>query len=232
MATRNLGQLERSATFAGQVLAAARRAGSSIDEAAALLGLGDIAHDQGRYDDAVTLFEQAQAIARRHTHTGIECIALTTLARVAYRQGRYDQAVARYEASRAVAGPESGMGAIIAWELGLVQLATGEVAAAAASFRTCIAASATDDVFLLYGVDGLAAVALHTGSPSKAVRLWAAANELRTRGGIERDALFAPELAQWLADARSLLGADSFEANWRQGGQLTRAQLLAEALEG
>jgi predicted ATPase len=227
LGARNLGNLDASQVYTEEFMKASQRAHSLIDTAAALLALGDIAHDRGEYDRAVSLFEQVRELSLRLAHPVLHGYSLLTLGRVAYQQHRHAEAAALYEQCVAILGESNRL---LTWELGLVRLAQQDVKRAAASFRACVTASLQLDYTDLCGMEGLGAAALRSGAALRAVRLWGGVSAMREALGVPRDALHEPDFTSWLEEARSCVSPEEFEAVWESGRQLSHRLVLEEAL--
>jgi hypothetical protein len=79
-------------------------------------------------------------------------------------------------------------------------------------------------------LEGLAEVALATGEPARAVRIMAAADQMRAALRSQLDPDAHERQQRNLATARETLGDEQFDAEWAAGRALTIDQVSSEAL--
>ncbi len=213
---------DRAAVYHEEALGMCRECGDTAGEAAALHGLGNIAH-----------FNQDYPVARRSPRDtkGI-ATSWHSLGGLALREGDHLQAVACYEQAlclRRRLGDSLGVAGTLGG-LGQVALAQDQHDAAADHTRKALrlfdAAGQRWTASLC--LDLLSRIAFVQGQPKREARLLAAAMIVRERFGFaipaaERDAKDA-----LIAEMRTLLGA-AFDAAWAEGRAFTWDEAVAYA---
>jgi len=124
---------------------AARQAGDSAAEAAALKALGVVALRQGLYRQATGHLEQALALFRQAGDRTGQARAMNNLGLVSYRQGRYTQAYGWYEPALALFrenGDQLGETTVLD-NLGLLDLRQGRYQQASGRLRQSLALART-----------------------------------------------------------------------------------------
>lgn len=86
---------------------------------------------------------------------------------------------------------------------------------------------------IAYSFFGMAGVALETGRPARAARLWAASESVREAAGIELSPLARTALGydDRLASAKARLGEVAFERAWAEGRNLAQDEAVEYALD-
>ncbi|MFJ7073665.1 ATP-binding protein [Streptomyces sp. NPDC098781] len=113
---------------------------------------------------------------------------------------------------------------------GVVALAAGDDEAAEEAFAEGLGIVAPDTFHAMYPVEGLAIVAAGRGEPGRALRLAAAAAEVRGRIGVRPDAEWQRRVDAAVARARSGLDAEAAESARAAGRRLHGDRLVAYAL--
>ena len=122
-----------------------------------------------------------------------------------------------------------------AWvDLGRAHLLRNDYERARAMFQTSLnlAHALRYKTGLAYGAEGLACVDMLSGRTERGVRLFGAAQALRTQTGAPPWRLDRPMYEHILADARTRLGAEAFEQLLTDGGLQTVDAALAERMDG
>ncbi|MGH3984855.1 MAG: hypothetical protein ACRDST_19760 [Pseudonocardiaceae bacterium] len=182
------GDYDSGWTLTEQAVAAARRAGDRWHAAMGLAHLGRVSADQGDVERAGALLEESVALAREVGQPMAVGFALDLLATLAYREGRDAPAAALAEqalwAYRAGGSPQELIGSALR-TIGLVAFRRGDDERAAAvhlerltlyrrlGIRGSVAACLED----------LADIATGRNQPVQAVRLFAAADAMRSTNG-------------------------------------------------
>lgn len=202
-------------------------------EAAALHGLGNVAHFNQDYPAARTLFEAALARRQPGDTAGLAA-SWHSLGGLALREGSHAAAMdcyARALCLRRRLGDTLGVAGTLGG-LGQVALAQHDLAGAAEHTRECLrlfhAAGQRWTASLC--LDVLSRIAFALGQPEREIRLLAAALTVRERSGFavppaERDAK-----QKHVTEMRVLLGDAVFEAAWAEGQALTWDEAAAYAL--
>lgn len=113
---------------------------------------------------------------------------------------------------------------------GVLALATGDDEAAEEAFAEVLRLVPPDTFHAMYPVEGLAIVAAERGEPRRALRLAAAAAEVRGRIGVRPDAEWQRRVDAAVARARSGLDAEAAESAQAAGQRLSGDRLVAYAL--
>jgi tetratricopeptide (TPR) repeat protein len=124
---------------------AARQAGDSAAEAAALSALGNVAFHHGRYQEATGHLEQALALFRQTGDRTGQARALTNLGVASYLQGRYARASKWWQQSLALHrenGDQAGQGSVLG-NLALLDLRQGRYQQATGRLRQSLALART-----------------------------------------------------------------------------------------
>ncbi|HET7034371.1 MAG TPA: tetratricopeptide repeat protein [Thermomicrobiaceae bacterium] len=221
--TRAIALLEES-------LALHRQGGHRWGVAIALNNLADKLYNQREDARAETLLHEALAVWDELGDRGGRALSLGTLGEVALAREDFDRARALFAESLACARAGAArnlIGSLLA-DLALTQARAGDAAGARSTLREAIAASqatgARQDLVrcLLAGAE-LAAAGV---DPARAVRLWAAAEGLRTRLGAAAKRVERTHRARLISARRQ-----SSAALWQEGYDLPPDQALALALE-
>ncbi len=227
------GDYHRADMLHQESLALKREMGDLRGIAASLNNLGMIASERGDDEAATRLYAEAALLQRQGDDRWVLSHTLNNWGEVMLRHGDTAGAVARFTESLALKR-ELGdwWGSVLTLNnLGHAAMLRGDTADAATCYRESLAlCEATDDAVGLPDVlMGMARVALLRGHATRAARLFGMADGLR---GILGDAITLaddPERDPLAATARTALGAARYEAAWRAGRSLTRAQAIAEA---
>ncbi len=81
--------------------------------------------------------------------------------------------------------------------------------------------------FIALCLEGLASVLALQKQPAWAVRLWGAAESLRSRSGAPLPPVYRPSYTRSVEATRSALGENAFAAAWAEGQTMTSEQVLA-----
>jgi non-specific serine/threonine protein kinase len=223
----------RATELQEEALALWRSVGDRRRIAATLRGLGSAAIDARAYERAEALLTEAQATAREVGDRWNAAAASNLLGLAAKEQGDWKRAVPLYEAAIRDWRELGDLAHVVA---GLTSLAwaylTGhdeERAWETADAAAALAAAAEDDVELALALAVFARLAAAAGALPAAVRLLAAATDLRASAGLPWRPTIQVDLHGWIANWESTLGSAAFSTAWVDGRALDREAALAEA---
>ena len=212
-----------------------RELGDRRGTASALLAAGFVARLQEEYPTARTMLEEGLALARATGHMFIVAATLHHLGMIA-ADAEQDFTTAGHLLEESLTLYRTlGLPRFIA----LVLLSLGEVALAEGSqdrAQDLLQQSLTgmrevgEDLGLHGALDTIAHLAAAQGQIERAVRLAAAAHQLRAASGTQSWPVVERTRAQWLTSARETLGHNTFRAAWAQGEAMTTTQAIAYAL--
>lgn len=225
------GAFDEAASLAEQAVALVRAGGAEADSVWALSVLGMAATSLGRYDEAAAHLDEALALYRKLGAGRGIAIVLTNRAVVA------EPAQAREFLNEALALCRRGDAqahqlAIVLNELGRLACLAGDVVEAGQHFgeslRVCW--SAFNLWSLPKALEGLACVGVLTAQPTLAVRLLAAAAEVREQTGGPVMVADRTYYEQIVAQSRQQLSPDGFATAWDAGRALPLEDVVTEAL--
>ena len=230
-----LGDDERTDALAEESLDLCRQLGDPRGVASALFILGVAAEDRGDYARAVPFFEEARELFDRIGEAYNAVLTTYHLGIVAYGRGDAAEATALLEEALAhwrETDDARGKGAALSY-LGFVAGNGSDEARAVACFAEGLALCdrPTAQQALNFGLLGLGigALAVSSGQPERATRLFGATAALTEPVGF-RFAL--PERATYeraVQAARAVLGDQAFAAAWTAGEAMSSEQAVAEA---
>lgn len=217
--------------LSSEALAIQRELGNRHGIADCLANLGFVALHRGEYDAARSLYEESLVMNRELSNEQGIGDTLSHLALIAYYQGDYGVARALNEQCLAIMrkiGDRQGE----AWtlhRLGNVIFAQGEYDTARLMFGENLTISSELDYqwSIAWALEDFARVAFQAGKLERAVRLSAAAAQLRERNSMPQPPPERAELSAKLDIARKALGADGFASQWALG----REMALKDAIE-
>ena len=228
------GSYPVACAFLEQSVAIRREVNDSPGLMQSLHFLGLVRRCQGRYGEARTLFDEALAITRRIGDRAWEAATLHCLARLAYYEGDLLGARSLFEAAlikRHAVRDLWGLG-ITLGDLGDVVRALGDGSAARRLHGESLALwrELGDGRGTAQCLEGFAALDVDRSAFGRAVRLLAAAAEIRGEGGEPASPNRQGQLDGMLEAARSALGQHAFSAAWAEGRAMTLEQAIAYAL--
>lgn len=228
-----MGNYQASATFSREALAIWNAIGDPRGRAASLFDLARIAEVDEHWDEAADLFDQAAAIYRDLGQTHDLARALSLRGGVAYIQGDLDLAVRLEDEAAALfrhIGVPRWLG-ITEWFLGMFAASQRRFLDAARHYQQslCTLVDATDVVWLVKPLTGLAAISVEHGDLESAARLLGAVDQILLDMGGRLFPFDRPPYEQADRAARAALGEERFIAVHHAGKRLSRADLLAEA---
>jgi len=218
-----------------------RQVGDGVGIARALSNLGMVLYEQGDLSRAQARYEESLALHRQWRDPDPWSIAATlnNLGRAVHQQGDRARARALFAESLALKreiGDSSGTAATLG-NLADVASADGDDAHAATLYRDSVSLykELGDPGGIAAGCEGIAYLAAQVESaaadPSRAVRLLAAANALRTAVDLPLPpAEHSHYYGQNLTNLRQALGDRAFEDAWAGGHALSVEQIVAEVL--
>ncbi len=232
------GDLEEARERAVPGLRLFEEAGDPRGIAAVLIILGHVslALDED-HAAAERYFTRSLDVHREHGLDAGAAVAVHNLGSVAHAAGDLGRAAERYEEARALyaaTGNAYGV-ALSQLYLGLTAAEAGDPSAAVANLGRALPVF-REMRFLQYAaqcLDGVGAVVRAAGEVDEAVRLFAAADALRSRTGLS-PTVSARLRAHELAESRAALGDQTFDVLWDEGrvldedAALDRAQALLD----
>jgi predicted ATPase/DNA-binding XRE family transcriptional regulator len=212
------------------------RALDDVDGAGSALGnLGLLADAAGDYPRAIARYEEALAIFRTlgdRTRIGY---MLNNLGIIAQLQGDLERAAALHEEAlelrRSLGDPDSI--AFSLGNLGQVAYAQGDYARAEALQAETLTLRRTlsNKVALARGYENFALIAAATRQPRRAVRLFGAAEALRTQLGVRVPPNDQDAYDCCIGELRAHLGPAAFASEWEAGLAMTVDEATAFALD-
>jgi len=230
------GAHERATGYFEESLELKRQIGDTRGVAVGLLNLGDLARKAGDHARALALFEESHALFttigdRRGAALSLsnQGEAWRTASDLARAEARSRQALAIFREINDLWGMTQALN-----NLGAVALSQGDDTHAQAHYSESLMLyqRASNQVGVVEAIEGIAALSMRRGDAQRAVRLWGAttASRATSHTPLAPDVHAAQE--EMLAQARRLLGEETFKAAWAEGRQLSHAALLAEAAGG
>lgn len=232
---RKLGRLDAAVVHAKACVEAARAIDDRLRHAVALNTLGTVSLIRdGDTVEARAYFEEGLAIARDAENRRIQGILLANLGCVALLEGDYARArecceeALEFEGRTARTDPN--MTTLSA--LGEICYRIGDTAAAWDYYRGSV--SIANEFGNLYhvamGLDGMAAVTLELGEPTKAARLGGASEALRERCGARFQLLEQRLHDDYVAKLGAALEAEELALAWAAGRTRSLDEVLEEVL--
>ncbi len=165
----------------------------------------------------------------------LAAVPLVVLAEAHLALGALDEAVASLEEATALARPGK-----LTWVLGRAALTRAKLRAHAGEWQEAeslahealgLGREAGDQLGLVDALELLGMLVAKLDSPKEAVRLWAAAESLRSELGY-RFAVNRAVLDSAAAGSKQTLGPDGFAAAWAEGSKLSLEEAIAYAGRG
>jgi hypothetical protein len=217
-------------------LALVRELGDRDGIGIALLGLGDIARNQGDTARMRLYCEESLALFRELGHQWAIGFSLNNLALAAYLDGDLTQAASRAEESEAIfrglrAGPSV---AEVLVTLGRVREGQGVATAARVDLAEALGLAWAQGPrwVVAAALEALGAQAVRQVRVPHGVHLLAAASRLRQAMGVPVRPADRPAIEDVLAAARTALGDTAFTNAWAAGETLPLEQIVASAGDG
>lgn len=229
------GEYARAEEAHGESLAIRTRIGDDAGVATSLSNLSSVAYSQNDLARAAELGGDSVAIYRRLGHKSGLAHALTKLGLVASSEHEYRRAEEFFNESlrvqRAIGNTGSIMYSLV--NLGAVAHKRGDDNLAREHYREALELldAVQNKSAVAKTLEDIAATIAALGDPTRAARLFGAADALRTT---LRSPLFPAERAEYeaeLAKIRAMLGDDAFDVQWRIGASNTPERALEEARE-
>ena len=216
-----LGENDRAAADAAELMELTEHAGNPALRAEVLLRLGLVAHNRGDHAAATARYEEVADLSRRCGDLPLLDFALRNLADIALREGRFEQAAALSDESLELE-TETDVGdraVVTLHNLGSALLGLGRAAEAEERFAEALALAReyelADDPG--YALDGLAAAAAALGQPERAARLIGAADAVFRAVGVSPQQFEAARRKEVLARLREELGPEALAAAMAEG---------------
>jgi tetratricopeptide (TPR) repeat protein len=225
------GDADSALAFFWQSQALYEELGDRRGVAESLLGLGQIAVMQGRYEEAQGVLEQAAREARAGGDQHLLALALNFIGNGRYVQGDWASARPLFEQVREVfqsIGNQEGV-AIAKVQIGLCALAGGDQEEARSLVREGLQLAHEFDFRwgTLYGLDGAALLAARTGS-------WEVAATLLGATELPRQSTPAPQIGVRqgaVAAVTAALDPDTLAELWDKGSAMPLDQAISYALQ-
>ena len=231
-----LGRPEMAIGPGQEAVDAARASGDIVVLGMALGGYGHALSAAGDLSAAEAVFRQSVEIARERDSPHALSVALGSLGEVLRIAGKPGPASEYYEQALDAAGRDSRSNptGIILANLGGVSLERADYATAARYYRRAVTVFAELENMLWASValDGLAAVALHTGDAEKSALLAGAAEALCEAGRSPLEQWEQSLRDRYVAELRSRLDPETLAQQWTRGRAMTLTEAAAAALGG
>ncbi|MFH8569970.1 ATP-binding protein [Streptomyces sp. NPDC017993] len=218
--------------FAEEAVTVARARRRAADVANALDALGAARLCRGEFAEAVTAFAECLDVVRPLGHPLDTALCLHHLAWALLQTGRAaaaDELMAEcLPTLRAEAPPGQVMAAL--HTAGAIRLAQGDTGGAERLFTEVLRQAPVESYHSLYPLEGLAIAAAERGDAERALRLSAAAVEMRRRIDTEPEAHWQQQVAAAAARARERLRPAAADSAVTAGRRLRGKPLTAYAL--
>lgn len=229
------GELAAARMLYEEALRLSRDAGDRRLVAMSSRGLGTVDFIQGNMASARALLEEALAVCREIDDTRGVATSLITLGEMARTEGRLRVARALYEESLAICRQSDNQYNVCVnlLNLGAVACLEEDLKAACACHREAIqiAEKLGDAVQVAYALNGFGALLVLRGEMWWAARLFGAAEHLLETIGYELEPQDREFRERYAAQARAMLGDDSFASVWAKGRALPMKEAIRLALE-
>jgi predicted ATPase/class 3 adenylate cyclase len=206
-----------------------------LGEAIGLLNLGEISERQNDDQIAHELFEQCLVISRSIEHQELQSECERNLGELALRTDNLQTAHAHFTRSLKICqdAQDKRGEAITLCCLGRTDAALGDYDLARKELSEAISALQEFEMNseLLDCLEDYASLLETTGHVETAVRIYAAATEVRKGLGIPRSARYEAEMQSRGKTARASLGEQAFESAWSIGRRWSRDEAIDYALE-
>ncbi len=233
---RGQGDFERSRAAIEESLPLFQALNSTEDVAWTFEHLGVTALEQGDFEQSVSYLTQGLALFQELDQRWPCAEALTFLGHAALQQGEYALAQKQYEQALALyAELEDKLNiATISSYVGATLFRRGENQKAIELYKESLVLShdMKDYWGLVWGIERLAEAAEKLGQPTRAVRLWGAADALRQINGM----LWHPGFHSYYTEERfvslkTALGKSQWDQFWAEGQALSVDDTIVCALE-
>ena len=196
--------------------------------------IGRLPHVRRDWMRATGLFEEALDFYREIGDEEGVASTLNNLGLVAYDRGEYERAIHLHEEScsiHAALGTRLGSG-IGRYDLGNALYGVCEHGRAGEAYQEALRLllGAGDKALIAFCLEGLGRVALAEGQPERAIRLWGAADKLRSAIQAPLPPPDRPLHERTAAHARGALGESAFQAAWEAGQRMTLEEAVRDAL--
>ena len=230
------GEYSNAEALLGESLALRRELGDIQGVASSLHRLGTIAQERGNYAEAREKYTESLALRRSLGDKRGLASSLNNLGLLAYSEHDYPSARALHEESLAIKrelGDKKGI-ALSIRNLGLVALGQGDYSLAYSLQKQSLALHQElgDKQGIARCLEGMARAERLLGRPERAVRLWGAAEGVRTSIGSPMPPADRSVYEEEVAAAQAQLGTDAFEAAKSAGSLMDLAQTLTYAMQG
>jgi non-specific serine/threonine protein kinase len=215
-------------------VAALQEIGDLLGRSRALVGLSDVARDQGDAGRVVALCEESLTLLRETDDLPLTAYALHNLGLAAWYQGDHVRAERLLAESLSMfQGQGSTHDTVeIRTSIGLLALDRGQYDRAGSLFTECLSTARAFESRWIMGtlLDGMAGVAAGTGQAERAALLAGAAEALRVALGTPRRPAHESLHNRCVASAMSALGQERFLQMQQRGRAMLLDQALAIAL--
>ena len=228
---REQGNFVRSAELYQESLEFHRAIGDSEGAMSAVLGLGDVARDQG---DPIGTRKYSEPSLTFFRNLGIQWatgFALNNIAQAAFIEGDFTQACVLIDDSASLfrgLKNDGGLAEILITK-GQIQREQGQTEAAYETLTEALqlAQQVGPRLLVAAALEGLSAVTIQLKQVTLAAQLLSAAAALRIEMGAPTRPVDRPFVTQAMSIAQSTLGHDRFTAVWLKARKLPLERLLA-----
>jgi tetratricopeptide (TPR) repeat protein len=229
-----IDKLEKAQVYAEQALQLAQEIDDQNGSSNAFATLGMIAQARGELEVAENAFRESYKQASRLNHPGLTGRVLFHLGDLAQRRGQLTQARSLLEEALVIV-----RSAEMPWDVAIVTTMLGKVATrqqlvgpADTYYREALS------LFRVFGspgytagcLEGFAANLCAQGYYKKAVRLWAAASEMRIQTQVPLSQTEREDFEQLIVEAKAPLGEQVFDQEWQAGSLLKHDEAIEAAL--
>ncbi|HET9908885.1 MAG TPA: NB-ARC domain-containing protein [Anaerolineales bacterium] len=215
---REQGNFARASVLFEEGIDFFRKSGELEGVAQGILGLSDVARDNGDVPRLREYCEKSHPIFVEFGTQWAIGYTLHNLALADYMEGNFSQAIVLIDASMALFRAIQNDAALaeILIARGRILHAQGELVTASEVLTEALqlAWEMGPGLMLAAALEGLAGVTLDLGKTNRAVRMIRAASDFRLRMGTPLRPVDQPEINEMLKNAQTFLGADSFTAIW------------------
>ena len=233
--TMMLGQYEQAEALAAECLAMRRRSGNPRSVAGSLNNVASLAAVRGDLLTAAPLYEEAVRLHRAAGNDHGIALGLVNLGVIAASLGDFALAAQRHEEALGIhrALDDGRAIAMDLVHLGQVALERGNLPDARAHYRECLSSvrEQGDALCAVELLQGMARLALATGSGQAAARLYGAAHRQREEIGAPIEPVDRQIHETRIASVRqALTEPNAFDLAWRQGQSMSMDEALREAV--
>ena len=229
---RQQGGFVRAESFLEGSLVVFRELEDVMGIARALIGLADVARDQGDGERGIVFSQEGLARARECGDVLLTGYALHDMGVAAWQQGDHAQASSLLAAALISLDQRGEAGSEVLASIGLMALDQRDFSGAKKAFADSLQIGRTRSIPWLASTDleGLAGVAAAHGEAELAARLYGAADAIRTSCGTPVRPSHQHIHDRGVVAAETLLGEEGFTRVYQQGRAVPVEQMITDAL--